>query len=115
MMNDALMYVISFPYFWISMGVTVASSMFIGAILYNGDVRALVKGMVSLITYFALLMTVTVTRVNISLVSALSHDRSNDYMAYAGIVTLLIVTLFYVTGLLLGVFVVKKARKAKHG
>ena len=110
-MNDlwcSFQYVMNAPYFVQTMGLTTASSMFIGATLYNGDLKTLAKGMITLIPYVLLLLAVTIIRLT-------SNPITNPVLACAGLATIIFLTIFYVLGLLLGVEVVKLAHKDKSG
>lgn len=96
-------YVISAPYFWLSMGMTAAIAMFIGAIIYDGELEYMWKGLISVGMYGFFLFQVMITRVSTNfhkdLFSAYAH------MAYANIVTVLIVSLFWAIGIIAGVFI----------
>lgn len=99
---DAWLYVSTAPFFWQSMFMTSACSIFIGALLYNGDAKLLAKGMFTLIPYVLLLLTVTIIRLSGVVIL-------RPYQAYAGLATIISLSIFYVFGLVLGVFITKLA------
>lgn len=107
----SLVYVSNASYFWQSMGAVVACSVFIGAILYNGDLDRLSKGIVTTGAYASLLFTMTISRV---LDTFSRTGVRNADMALAGSSSILIVTLFYFMGLIIGVYLVKFIHRNQH-
>lgn len=101
---DAITYVISAPYFWQTMVMTSACSMFLGPMLYNGDYKLLAKGLFTIIPYIALLLTTTIVRIS-------NYPINNHYMAYAGLVTIIFLSFFYLSGMILGVLITRQAHK----
>lgn len=100
----ASQYVFNGPYFWGSMGFTTAMGMFVGALLYDGNMKEANKGVLSVLSYFIMLFWVNGTRVNetTSKPTFLLETMHPEY-AHAGTVTLLAVTVAWVLGVLLGV------------
>lgn len=95
-----IMYVVNSPGFWGSMGFTTATSMLVGALLYDGRLEDFKKGVVTIGTYaFFILLTMT-SRIAPQL-QQLQPDKI--HIAFGGTVTVLIVTVFYILGLGLGV------------
>lgn len=108
-MNDivcSIQYVINAPYFWQTMFSTSLCSVFLGATLYNGDLAKLAKGMITIIPYTILLIAVNIIRLT-------SNPINNPVLAYAGVITIFFLTIFYILGLILGVEVVKLAHRPK--
>lgn len=103
---DCINYVTIAPYFWHTMVATTMSSIFIGAILYNGDLENLFKGMIALIPYIALLVLTTTIRLS-------SVEIESTTMAFAGLTTIAFITFFYILGLVLGVLITKLAHRKK--
>jgi hypothetical protein len=105
---SSLKYVLESPYFWPSMGMTTSVSMFIGAMIYNGKRESLYVGIITMMTYGFFLFSTTLLRIN-------GHGYSlikNQYqMAYASSATLLLITFFYVVGLLFGYAIKHRIRK----
>lgn len=106
MISEIFNYITSAPFFWSTMAMTTASSLWIGALLYNGDFKLFVKSLFTLIPYVALLFATTVVRIT-------NVEINNHAQAYAGVGTILFLTFFYVLGLLLGVLITKAAHKSK--
>lgn len=100
-------YVTNAPFFYQTMGITAATSIFVGASIYNGDVKNLSKGIITLGTYCFLLVLMTITRV----VSNLNIET--PYKAYASLVTIIFLTIWYILGMVVGVYIVQKSRKRK--
>ena len=103
-------YVVNASGFWRGIGWTVATSIFIGATLYNGDLKQWAKGMVSLGTYAFFILLITSTRL---IEVGRTTGFANPVTAHAGIFTLFYVSVAYFTGLFIGVLVSKYARR-KH-
>lgn len=95
-------------YFWPSMTFTTMVGIFIGAVIYDGDLKQVRKGLVALASYVILLAIVNLSRVipEISIVP-------NPYKSVAGIVTMVLVTIFYLLGMWLGVKITKHAHKGR--
>ena len=104
-MMDSFQYISSANYFWHSMAMTTACSIFLGSFLYNGDHRTLAKGILTLLPYIALLITTTVLRINGL------PEINNHVQVYAGLCTIVSLTIFYMLGLFLGVTITKLAHK----
>jgi hypothetical protein len=110
-LQDTIQYVASAPYFWNTMGMITASAMFIGATIYNGDTSKLAKWLVTTVPYTILIIAVNIMRVH-------GVNVQNHVQAYAGSVSVLIVSFFYFLGMLLGVgllsFVIRKESKCRY-
>lgn len=110
---DALLYVVTAPYFWPSMGFTTATAMFVGVLLHDGNLRQVAKAEVTILTFAIFLIVTTVPRVA-------SHNISAQHLpgALGGLTTIICVTFFYTLGLLLGVLIAYKrageSTRSKH-
>ncbi len=106
-----LAYVTGAPLFWLAMGMTSATGVFIGAIIYNGDIPMFKKGLVTVLCYTFFLLLTTTTRVasGRTVETIFSHPN-----ATAGIITIVFITFFYLLGMCIGVFTVNKVLKGKH-
>lgn len=94
-----LAYISAAPYFWGTMGFITAMAMFFGVILYDGKLDEAGKALVGLGSYVSLLLWVNIIRIN-------SVPKINDHVqAYAGIITILVVTSFWCLGLFIGVLI----------
>ncbi len=60
---ETLIYVTTAPFFWQAMGFLVATAMFIGALLYDGLMSMVGKGIVTIISYAAIMLMVNVSRI----------------------------------------------------
>ena len=106
LIQASCLYVFSDPFFWPSMAFTAIVGIFIGAVIHNGNMADVKKTLISLASYVLLIVSVDLSRIlpEISVVNS-------PYKPIAQLVTIAIVTVFYLMGLLLGVFLVKKARR----
>jgi hypothetical protein len=102
-------YVTNASFFYQTMGMTAATSIFIGAALYNGEVSQMWKGAIVLTTYTGLLLMTTMTRVFETLTNP--NIPHNVPLAYAGAITIIFLTLYYILGMIIGVYTVQKARR----
>lgn len=102
-MFESFIYISNSSYFWHSMFSTTACSIFIGSFLYNGDFKLFSKGLFTLIPYIVLLLATTTLRIN-GLPEIINYAQ-----AYAGMATIIMLTIFYCIGLFLGVCVTKYA------
>lgn len=108
METNVINYITSAPYFWLSMGMVSAVAIFVGAIIYDGNLSAATKGLISVILYAFFIFQVDFTRIN-NLFS--KFPDKIDTTRYAGIVTILIVTIFWIIGIVIGVIASYFARK----
>ncbi len=109
-MNQSIIYVTNAPFFWLEIGMTIATAMFIGATMYNGELQKLGKGLLAVGFYAFFLIFITTTRVS----NTIRVEEVTDWhRAYAGIWTWVFVTLAYIFGICFGVLVVKYAKR-KH-
>ena len=105
----AIVYVVSDMFFWPSMAFTTMIGIFIGSVLYNGDVSQAKKMIVSVTCYGSIITIVNFTRVFKILNTIIPGNQAGHPLA--AIMTLIIVTFFYLIGTYLGVRVTKKAHK----
>jgi hypothetical protein len=106
-MSEVIAYITHAPFFWQTMGSIVACAMFIGATLYNGDLSALRKALLTMGAYAALVTLVDSTRI----IHVYNTQGIQNYaQAFAGIATLVFVSFFYLLGLFIGVFVVHRVK-----
>lgn len=105
-----LEYISCAPYFWSAMGMTTAIAIFIGALLYDGNVTQTRKGIISILSYVGLLLFVTQSRISYYMNIG---EVGMYHQAYAGIATIFIITFFWILGIILGVtmFRIKKWRQ----
>ena len=99
-------YVVGDTYFWPSMTFTTLVGIFISAVIYDGNLEQVKKGLFAIFSYVMLLITVTATRVIDEIPIA-----PVPYKPIAGLVTTFIVTAFYLFGMWIGVRIVKHARQ----
>lgn len=95
-------YVSRAPYFWLTMGMVTAVSMFIGAIVFDGDLPTATKGIIGVLSYVFFLIQVQFTRVTDAIPRL--KPPSPSYTWHAATVTIIIMTLFWMIGVLLGVY-----------
>ena len=101
----AIMYVLNGEAFWHTIGFTVATAIFIGAAIYDGDTTMLKKGFITIFCYTMVLFLTNVFRL-IGNGGNIGHIQR-----YAGIITLIFVTVAYLTGMVIGVKVVEITRR----
>lgn len=99
-----MLYVINAPFFWETVSATIASSIFIGAAIYNGDLKFLTKGIITILSYAGFLLLITTARIGNIEINSLSDIQKA--MAYAGINTIILLTFFYLVGMIIGVLAV---------
>lgn len=113
---SAIQYVISGHLFWASMGFTTAIAMFIGALVYDGEVPKAKRGIVSVLTYGFILCWTTVSRVVPIYFERIATEdparlQMNQGQIFANPVTIGFVTLFWVLGIYLGVKLIHRQHK----
>lgn len=106
---ETILYIIRAPYFFQSFGFSIATAMFIGASIYNGDVTKLTKGIVTVVSYAFFLLLITFSR--IIDVGMSENGFTNPIQAHAGVFTIIIMTIAYVLGMYMGVITLKITRK----
>jgi hypothetical protein len=106
---QSIYYVAGDPFFWPSMAFTTMTGIFIGAVVYDGELEAVKKTIFSLLCFVALLVTVNLTR-------ALPDVQTTvaSFKPISSATTTVIVSLFYLGGMLLGVKLVKRAHKGRE-
>jgi hypothetical protein len=97
--------------FWLAMGMTTATGIFIGASIYDGNLSLLKKGILTILFYAFFIVLTTYWRIsgNSGVPIFERHPQST-----AGMITVIITTLFYIIGMIIGVFSVSKVLKGKH-
>ena len=99
LLKDSFIYVAHQNMFWGSMGFTTAIAMFIGVILYDGNIEESKKGSISVLSYAAMIFWTTMVRINPPPLESQTHKG----MVYAGIATVIYLTIFWLAGIMIGV------------
>lgn len=105
---QAILYVISDPFFWPSMGFTASIGVFVGSVIYDGVLSDLKKMLFSLMSYAILIVSVSLARV---VPQIATMEPTKVYQPFASIITIFVVSIFYGIGTYLGVCLTKKAHK----
>lgn len=109
---EPLYAVVSAPYFLQSMGMTTATAMVIGVLLYNGELRRVLKALLSISFYAFFIISTTLLRIEGSI--GFKNLVGQESMTLASTMTVIIITFFYALGLFIGVYfkyMQKKLRK----
>jgi len=104
-------YITTAPYFWFTMGLVASAAMFVGAIIFDGNLSTTARGVIGLLSYIFFLIQVQLNRVTFTLNSGKSPGIK--HMAYAGTVTIAIISVFWLFGVFLGVLTIYLSRKKK--
>lgn len=105
----SMIYVAQADYFYQAMASVTIIAMFIGSLLYNGDLNQLKKAMLTIFSYGGMISLTNVARIITSTAGVRRHLMA-DGQAFNGTTTVIYVTLFYMLGVGLGVLVHKRAR-----
>jgi len=103
LLRDSIEYAINAPYFWSSIGFTIATAMFVGAAIYDGHLDHVKKALVSVLSYALLVFWVTYSRVA-SIISVPDYELHPE-RPIGSLVALIVVTSAWVIGVFLGVLV----------
>lgn len=106
----SMLYVAQSDYFYQAMAAVTILAMFIGLIIYNGDLNQLKKAVLTIFTYGGMISLTNVSRI-MSSPLGLSRTLMTHGQALNGTSTVIYVTFFYLLGLALGALVHKQARK----
>jgi hypothetical protein len=102
---QSLAYVYNQNMFWGSMGFTTAIGLFVGVMLFDGNIEKTKKGMVATLSYASMLLWTTFVRI---LPNALERNFVfTNAQPLAGIATIIFITIFWVLGVLIGVNIFK--------
>lgn len=108
---QSLVYVISDPFFWPAMAFTTIVGIFMGAVIFDGDSQQARKTLFALIFYILLVASVNLSRTLPQISSGVAAD---PYKPIASVVATILVSIFYLSGVYLGVKIVKRAHKANE-
>lgn len=111
MFINSLIYIINAPYFWGSMGFTVGMAMFIGAYIYDGNMEQVKRGTAALGSYVSMLLWFTSIRVYHSTHGLTVFNGNKPELALASIVTILVLTVAWLSGMLIGVYLIHRLHK----
>lgn len=104
MLYEVLHYVIGDPMFWGSMGFTTAIGMILSGIMFqDSNASGLARGLIILVAFIGLMLLVQIERVYPQVGWGVSH-------AWAPVITLVLVGMFYGLGLVLGYLVVNRRK-----
>lgn len=102
----AIDYIVSAPYFYQTMAAVTICAMFIGATIYDGMIKNVLKAVLAIGVY-ALFLTFT----NLIRIGEQNIPEGNVGQAYASTATVVFITFFYLLGMALGVTITKFAQK----
>lgn len=95
--------------FWGSMGFTTAMAMFVGVMMFDGNMEQTKKGTIAVLSYAGMILWTTTIRI---LPNAI--DRGFIYAdgrPFAGIATIIFLTLAWLLGILIGVNIFRLRNK----
>ena len=103
MLSDSIQFVINGAGFWTAIGWVIACGIIIGAIVHNGDLKSLSKGIIVFGTYFFFVSYTTLQRLT-GLRDVPLFDRHPN--STASLITNVFVAIAYLIGMFLGVITV---------
>lgn len=102
-------YITQDQYFWYAMAFTTIIGQFISAAIYDGETKEIKKFLIGLGAYASLIVMTTSARVWPILLSG--REIQHNGQPLAGIETIVIVTVFYLLGMVIGVFTTRHAHR----
>jgi hypothetical protein len=106
---SSINYITNASFFYPTMGMTAAASIFLGAAFYNGEIKQMWKAVIVVTTYASLLLLAITSRVSEALGDP--NVPHNTHLAYASSITIFFLTIYYILGLIIGVYTVQRARR----
>lgn len=106
--RSSLLYIMNVPFFWGSMGFTVAISMLISPLLFDGDMKLALKALAAKLLYIAMLLWVTISQIiDVRFNNPQILTPSIKMLSYVTALNIVVVSIAWLTGLLLGVLVIR--------
>lgn len=103
-MLELINHIFSTPFIWPSLGMITSIGMFIGPLLYNGDLKAVYKALVS-VGVFAFFLVIIMQ-------SHILHVENKEWpCSLQPLIFVTLVGVSYVLGLLIGIYIFRKAHK----
>lgn len=106
---SSINYITGASFFYPTMGMTAAASIFLGAAFYNGEIKQMWKAIIVVTTYASLLLLTITSRVVESLNNPLMPH--NTHLAYASTITIFFLTIYYILGIIIGVYTVQRVKR----
>lgn len=100
-----IQYISSVPYFWSSMGMVVALGMFVGALLYKGNINELAKVVFVVLSYVVLILWFNISRVYF--LFGIRDELDFRIMALSSSAVILFISVFWLMGIVLGTAIIK--------
>ena len=101
---DSFVYVANQNMFWGTMGFTTAMAIFVGVLLYDGNLDQAKKGTWAVLSYVFMVIWLNLVRIfPITANPDYIYGKSNYGMPYAGIVTIIYITIAWLIGIGIGV------------
>ena len=111
--TEAFYYVTRDVYFLPSVAITIITSFFVGATVFNGDVARIKKVLLVFLVYMILLVGVDLSRIYPLI---LIGDVVTKSRPLAGAITVVLISLAYFIGMYLGVKITSLAHRGeRHG
>jgi hypothetical protein len=112
-MTKSLIFVAQADSFYQAMAAVTIVSMLIGSLIYNGDLNQLKKAALTISSYGGMIILTNISRI-LSSDTGIKRAMMLNGQAFNGTTTVIYVTLFYIIGIALGVWVHKHARKESN-
>jgi hypothetical protein len=107
--TPAFYYVTMDQFFWISMAFTTIIGIYVSAAIYDGETREIKKFLIGLGAYATLIFITTCGRVFPQIINTI--PRAQSHMPFASMITIFLVTTFYLIGMIIGIYITKYAHK----
>jgi len=106
---SAFRYVIDGNMFWQSMGMTTATAIFIGAILFHEvNKNSFIRAFATVLIYSIFLIYTSVARVSPNIANGII-----SYKTHAASITIVLVTVAYLMGLVIGYYILRRRNDLK--
>lgn len=103
-------FVFQADFFYQAMALVTIIAIMVGSIIYNGDVAMAKKAVISIVAYGGMIVLTNISRiVSIGLIGP--QQTMNQGQAFNGTTTVIYVTIFYLIGITLGVWMHRRSRK----
>lgn len=111
-LGTSFAYMVKVPFFWPSMGMTAAISMFIGPLFFNGNLGTSLRALSAKMLFATMMFWLSVSQI-IDATQNHPHLLTPGVKAVSYVVALniVVVTIAWIFGFMLGILIFKNQRK----
>lgn len=110
-LQQSFNYVTSVPYFWQSMGMIVSISMILSVLLFDHNLKLVIRSAFTKLIFIFTLLLVTYQRLENSIKIGVTDLEKNAATPLASLITIIIISFFWFVGIVLAILIISYQKR----